>query len=129
MSKLAAKDSHERKPFKPQIYKSRGQNRAYGQGGYQTRSDNGNRGHITSNNSRLNYRSNNFRGTVRGYGRQNNRENYRNDRYSSNNRDRSRNNRERGKELLQGIMVITEIEAQATIDLGQCLELVQIGIE
>ena len=24
MSKLAAKDSHERKPFKPQIYKSRG---------------------------------------------------------------------------------------------------------
>ena len=30
MSKLAAKDSHERKPFKPQIYKSRGQNRSYG---------------------------------------------------------------------------------------------------
>ena len=27
MSKLAAKDNHERKPFKPQIYKSRGQNR------------------------------------------------------------------------------------------------------
>ena len=39
MSKLAAKDSHERKPFKPQIYKSRGQSRSYGQGGYQTRSD------------------------------------------------------------------------------------------
>ena len=35
MSKLAAKDSHERKPFKPQIYKSRGQSRSYGQGGYQ----------------------------------------------------------------------------------------------
>ena len=34
MSKLAAKDSHERKPFKPQIYISRGQNRSYGQGGY-----------------------------------------------------------------------------------------------
>ena len=33
-----------------------------------------------------------------------------------------------GKELLQGIMVI-EIEAQATIDLDQGLELVQIGIE
>ena len=90
MSKLAAKDSHERKPFKPQIYKSRGQNRGYGQEGYQTRSDNGNRGHITSNDSRLNYRSNNFRGTARGYGRQNNRENYRNERYSSNNRGRSR---------------------------------------
>ena len=39
MSKLAAKDNHERKPFKPQIYKSRGQNRSYGQGGYQNRSD------------------------------------------------------------------------------------------
>ena len=90
MSKLAAKDSHERKPFKPQIYKSRGQSRSYSQGGYQTRSDSGNRGHIVNNNSRLNYRSNNFRGTARGCGRQNKRENYRNERYSSNNRDRSR---------------------------------------
>ena len=68
MSKLAAKDSHERRPYKPQIYKSRGQNRSYDQGGYQTRSDSGNRGHIMNNNSRLNYRSNNFRGTARGYG-------------------------------------------------------------
>ena len=33
-----------------------------------------------------------------------------------------------GKELLQGIMVITEIEAQAIIDLDQGLDLVQIGI-
>ena len=32
MSKLAAKDSHEKRPFKPQIYKSRGQNRSYNQG-------------------------------------------------------------------------------------------------
>ena len=31
MSMLAAKDSHERKPFKPQIYKFRGQSRSYGQ--------------------------------------------------------------------------------------------------
>ena len=90
MSKLAAKECHERKPFKPQIYKSRGQNRSYGQVGYQTWSDSTNRGHIMNNNSRLNYRSNNFRGTARGYGRQNNRENYRNERYSSNNSDRSR---------------------------------------
>ena len=42
MSKLAAKDNHERKPFKPQIYKCRGQSRSYGQGGYQVRSHNGN---------------------------------------------------------------------------------------
>ena len=40
MSKLAAKDSHGRKLFKPQIYKSRGQSRFYCQGGYQARSDN-----------------------------------------------------------------------------------------
>ena len=33
-----------------------------------------------------------------------------------------------GKELLQGIMVITEIEAQAITDLDQGLDLVQIGI-
>ena len=90
MSKLGAKDSHEGRPFKPQIYKSRGQNKAYGQGGYQARSNSGNRGHIMNNNSRLNYRRNNFRGTVIGYGRQNNRENYRNEKNSSNNRDRIR---------------------------------------
>ena len=32
MSKLAVTDNHERRPFRPQIYKSRGQNRSYGQG-------------------------------------------------------------------------------------------------
>ena len=37
MSKLAVIDNHERRPFKPQIYKSRGQNRSYGQGRYQPR--------------------------------------------------------------------------------------------
>ena len=90
MSKLAAKDRHERKPFKQQIYKSSGQSRSYGQGGYQTRSDSGNRQHIVNNSSRQNYRGNRFRGNSRGYGRQNNRGNYRNEGYSSNNRDRNR---------------------------------------
>ena len=52
MSKLAAKDNHERKPFKPHIYKSRGQSRSSGQGGYQARSDNGNRGYSVNNSSR-----------------------------------------------------------------------------
>ena len=74
MSKLAAKDSHERKPFKPQIYKSRGQNRSHGHGGYQARSDKGNRGYSMNNNARQNYRGNRFRGNFRGYGRQNSRE-------------------------------------------------------
>ena len=90
MSKLAVKDSNGRKPFKPQIYKSRGQSRSYGQGGYQARLDNGNRGYSVNNSSRQNYRGNRFRGNFRGYGRQNNRDNYRNERYGSNNRDRNR---------------------------------------
>ena len=75
MSKLAAKDSHERKPFKPQIYKSRGQSRSYSPGGYQARSDNGNRGYGVNNSSGQNYRGNRFRGNFRGHGRQNNRGN------------------------------------------------------
>ena len=52
MSKLAAKDNHERKLFKPQIYKSQGQTRSHGQAGYQGRSDNGNRGCSANNNTR-----------------------------------------------------------------------------
>ena len=124
MSKLVAKDSNERKPFKPQIYKSRGQSRSYGQGGYQAL-DNGNRGYSVNNSSRQNYRGNRFRGNFRGYGRQNNRDNYRIERYGSNDRDRDRS-RER---LLQGVMVMEEIEALAMIDLDQGPELVQIEIE
>ena len=122
MSKLAAKDSHERKPFKPQIYKSRGQNRYYCQGGYQARSDNGNRGYSTNNNARQNYRGNRFRGNFKGYSRQNSRENYRNERYGNNNRDK---NRLREK-TLHGVMEQTEALAMIGPDHGP--ELVQIGI-
>ena len=39
MSRLAAKDIHETRPFKTQVYKSRGQNRSYTQGSYQNRSN------------------------------------------------------------------------------------------
>ena len=90
MSKLVTKDSHERKPFKPQIYKCRGQNRSYGQGGYQARSDNGNRGYSMNNNARQDYRGNRFRGNFRGYSRQNGRDNYRKEKYGNNNRNRNR---------------------------------------
>ena len=90
MSKLAAKDNHKRKPFKLQIYKSRGQNRSYGQGGYQNRSDSRSRGHFMNNSPRQNYRGNRFRGNSRGYSRQDDRGNYRNERYNNYNRDRSR---------------------------------------
>ena len=73
VSRLAAKDSNEKRPFKPQIYKSRGpysqgQNRSYNQRGYQNRGrlanrpDSRNRGQYRNNRPRFqqNYRDNNF---------------------------------------------------------------------
>ena len=89
MSRLAVKDSHEERPFKPQIYKSRGQNRSYNQGSYQNRSDSRNRGQYTNSRPRQNYRDSNFRGNTRGYGRQNNKGGYRNDRHNDYNRGRN----------------------------------------
>ena len=55
MSKLAVTENHERRPFKPQIYKSRGQNRSYGQERYQPRLNDRNRGYGTGSNTRQNY--------------------------------------------------------------------------
>ena len=59
MSRLVAKDSYEKTPFKPQIYKSKGQNRSYNQRSYQNRSgmsDSRNRGQYGNNRPRQNYR-------------------------------------------------------------------------
>ena len=59
MSRLAARDSSEKRPLNPQIYKSRGQGRSYNQRGYQnrnSRSDSGNRGQYGNNRPRQNYR-------------------------------------------------------------------------
>ena len=67
MSRLAAKESHEKRTFKPQIYKSRGQHRSYNQGSYQNRPDGRNRGQYTSSRPRQNYRDNNtFKETLEG---------------------------------------------------------------
>ena len=55
MSKLVVKNSHKRRPFKPQIYKSRGQNRSYGQVGYWTRSNDRNKGYSANNSTRQDY--------------------------------------------------------------------------
>ena len=73
MSRLAAKDSNEKRPFKLQIYKNRGsypqgQNRSYNQRGYQNkgrlgnRSESRNRGQYGNNRPRFqqSYRDNNF---------------------------------------------------------------------
>ena len=85
MSRLAAKDSYEKRPFKPQIYKSRGQNRSYNQRGYQNRS-----GRSDSRNTGQNYIDNNFQGNTRGYGKQDNRGEYRDNRCIEYNRGRNR---------------------------------------
>ena len=55
MSTLVATDNHERRPFRPQIYKSRGQNRSYGQRGYQHRSNDRNRSYGTGRDTRQKY--------------------------------------------------------------------------
>ena len=58
MSRLAAKDNHEKRPFKPQIYKSRGQNSSFNWENFQNRPGNRNRGQNTSSRPRQNYRDN-----------------------------------------------------------------------
>ena len=103
MGRLAVKDSNDKRPFKPQIYKSRGSypqgpNRTYNQRNYQNRSRLGNRsdsrsrGQYGSNRPRFqqNYRGNNFQENIRGYGRQNSRGEYRNNRHDGYNRSRDR---------------------------------------
>ena len=52
MSKLVVKGSHKRSPFKPQICKSRGLNRSYGQGGYLARSNDRNKAYGANNSTR-----------------------------------------------------------------------------
>ena len=90
MSKLAVTDNHERRPFKPQIYKSRGQNRSYGQGRYQPRSTDRNRGYSADSNTRQNYWGSRSRGNFKGNSGQSSREGHRNERHGNNN-DRDRN--------------------------------------
>ena len=91
MSKLAVTENHERRIFKLQIYKSRGQNRSFGQERYQPRANDRNRGYGTDSNAIQNYQGNRSRGNFRGNSRQNSRERYRDERYgNNNNRDRNR---------------------------------------
>ena len=61
MSKLGVTDNHERRPFKSQICKSREQNRSYGQGRYQPRSNDRNRSYGAGSSTRQNYWVNRFR--------------------------------------------------------------------
>ena len=61
MSKLVATNSYERKHFKPQIYKSRGQSRFHEYRAYQTRPNDRNRRYDMNHSARQNYRGNRFR--------------------------------------------------------------------
>ena len=58
MSRLAAKDGHDKRPFKPQIYNSRGQNRSFNCEHFQNRPSGRNRGQYTSSRPRQHYRDN-----------------------------------------------------------------------
>ena len=124
MSRLAAKDSHKKRPFKPQIYKSRGQNRSFNQGSYQNKPDSRNRGQYTCSRPRQNYRDSNFEETLK---------------------DMEDKTIEEDIEMIdimiiieagidqekghsQEIIIVVEIEVQVTVDQGQYLELVQIEI-
>ena len=103
MGRLAAKDSNDKRQFKPQIHKSRGsypqgQNRNYDQRNYQNRGRLGNRsgsrirGQYGNDRHRFqqNYRDNNVLENARGYGRQNIRGEYRDNRCNDYNRCRDR---------------------------------------
>ena len=112
MSKLAAKDNNKRKPFKPEIYKGRGQNRSYGQGGYQNRSDSRSRGHVMNNSPRQSYRGNRFRGNSRWYSREDDRGNYRNEDIIT----ITEIEVDQEKGISQEITITAEIEVQAIVD-------------
>ena len=137
MGRLAAKDSNEKRPFKPQIYKSRGsypqgQNRSYNQRSYQnrgrlgSRSDSRNRGQYGNNRHRFqqNYRDNNFQENTRGYGRQNSRGEYR----IAGMMIIIEVGIDQEKGHSQGTMAIIGIEVQVIVDQDQGLELALIEI-
>ena len=137
LGRLAAKDDNDKRPFKPQIYQSRGrgQNIGYSQRSYQSGNRLGNRSGsrdrgqfgwgIDRPRFQQNYRRNNFEECTRGYRRQNS----------------------RGSIEMIGVMVtikvgigqerddsqeiipLTEIEVQTIVDQHQDLEPVPIGTE
>ena len=124
MSRLAAKNSYEKRPFKPQIYKSRGQSRSYNQRGYQNR--------IEAVNQTVEKEDNMetidldktieiiiFKETLEDM----------EDKIIERNTEITEAGIGQEKRHFQGIMVTIEIEAPVIVDQVQGLELVLIGIE
>ena len=102
LGQLAAKDNNEKRPFKFQIYQSRGrgQNRSHSQHNYQNRnglsnrSNSRDRGQFRQDRGRprfeQSHRGNYFQDNPRGYRRQNSRGEYRSDSYRHDGYNRSR---------------------------------------
>ena len=97
LGRLAAKDNHDKRPFKPQIYQGRGQNRNFNLRNYHERSRLNNRSNSRDRGqfrdrprSKQNYRGSNFQGNFRGYGRQDSRREYRDNNYRRNDYNRGR---------------------------------------
>ena len=124
MSRLGAKDSHEKRPFKPQIYKSRGQNRSYNQGSYQNKPDSRNRGQYTSSRPRQKNWGSNFEETLEDM------ENKIIEKHTEMTEIMIIIEAGIGQEkgYFQEIMVAIELGIQVTVDQGQDLEVAQIEI-
>ena len=111
-------------PLNHKIYKSRGQNRSFNWENFQNRPSNRNRGQYTSSRPRQIYRDSSSQGNFRGYGRQNSRGGYRNDRHNDYNRGR---NRLRERTFMRNYNSSRD-KVQVTVDPGQAPELIQTEI-
>ena len=77
-------------PLNPKYIRGRGQNRSFNWEHIQNRPNNRNRGQYTGSRPKQNYRDSGSQRNFRGYGRQNIRGGYRNDRHNDYNRGRNR---------------------------------------
>ena len=122
MSRLVAKDNLDKRPFKPQIYKSRGKNRYFNCEHFQNRPSGRNRGQYTDSRPRQHYRDIILKETLEGM----------EDKIVEEDTGimiiiEAETGQEKGH--LQETIVVTKIEIQVTVDLGQDPELIQIEIE
>ena len=134
LGRLAAKDNHDKRPFKPQIHqgRGRGQNRNFNQRNYQDRNRINNRSNSRDRvqfrdrtRSEQNYSGSNFQGNFRGYGRQDSRREYRDNNYRCNDYNRVGIDQDKGH--CQGVTAAKELKVQVVVDLVQDPEPVPIG--
>ena len=124
MSRLAVKDIHEKKPFKPKYIRVEVRIGLIIREVIRTGQIVGTGDNIQAAGPDKTMETVIFQGNTRGYGRQNNRGGYRNDRHNDYNRGRNRSRKGHSQESI----VVAEIEAQVKVDQDQGLELVQTEI-